>query len=71
MSKLHDKIVNSINSCQTYEHVKTCLNFVKCYPNDLLMQSKILLAVQTKAYEMRNKDLVFHRNEVRRIFKSC
>lgn len=66
-TKIHPKIIASIESCVTYDQVNTCLNFTKFYPRNLDLQLKIVGLVQKKAYSMRNADLAEHAEEMRKI----
>lgn len=50
------KIISIINSCETYDQVLTCFRFINFF-NDLLIQYKVLGAIQSKAYTMRRIDL--------------
>lgn len=49
------KIKSIINSCLTYCQVQTCFTFIDFVPFEY--RRKILLALQEKAYKMRNDDL--------------
>lgn len=69
MNKL-EKIVSIIESCETYDQVKSCFSFIKnpafC-GDDLLMKYKVLSTIQVKAYSLRTCDLKEHRNLMKQI----
>jgi hypothetical protein len=69
MNKL-EKIVSIIESCETYDQVKSCFSFIK-YPafceEDLSMKYKVLSTIQAKAYSLRNADIKEHRDLMKQI----
>ena len=71
MTKL-EKIVSIIESCETYDQVKSCFSFIKnpafC-GDDLSMKYKVLSTIQAKAYSLRNADLEEHADLLKQIHK--
>jgi hypothetical protein len=71
MTKL-EKIVSIIESCETYDQVKSCFSFIKnpafC-GDDLSMKYKVLSTIQAKAYSLRNTDLEEHIDLMKQIHK--
>jgi hypothetical protein len=69
MNKL-EKIVSIIESCETYDQVKSCFSFIKnpafC-GEDLSMKYKVLSTIQAKAYSLRNADIKEHRDFMKQI----
>jgi hypothetical protein len=64
------KVKSIIESCETYEQIQSCFSFVnsESFFPEIWERVKILGIIQTKAYAMRNADLKFHNQEVKRIF---
>ena len=64
------KVKSIIESCETYDQIQSCFSFVKneSFFPELWERTKILGIIQTKAYALRNADLQFHRQELKRIF---
>ena len=69
-TKLHPRIIASIDSCVTFEQVRTCLGFRNCYPDDIGIQLSILAHCQTRLYELRNQDLQEHITKLKAITNS-
>lgn len=69
MSSKFSKVKSIINSCVTYDQLQSCFSFVnnEAFFPQLWERCKILSILQTKAYELRNADLAFHRSEMKRI----
>ena len=69
MTKL-EKIVSIIESCETYDQVKSCFSFIK-YPvfcgEDFSMKYEVLSTIMTKAYSLRNADIKEHRDFMKQI----
>lgn len=65
---IHPKIIASIKSCETYEQIETCKNFMNCYPNNITASLLILGMMQERAYEMRNDDIKDHVEKLKQIF---
>jgi hypothetical protein len=62
------KVKSIIDSCVTYDQVKSCFSFVEgTFFSDIWERTKVLGYLQTKAYALRNADLAFHKSEMKRI----
>jgi hypothetical protein len=60
------KIKSIIDSCQTYQQLRTCLSFVDgtFFQNDNLTKNKILTMIKAKANEMVDKNLTISKNNL-------
>jgi hypothetical protein len=67
-----EKVKSIIESCETYDQIKTCFSFVnvETFFPDVLERFKVLRIIQSKAYALRNADLKFHNQEIKRIFSN-
>lgn len=64
---IHPKILASIESCVTYDQIKTCINFVKLVKIEYKIE--LIGIIRMKAYQLRNVDLAHHISELEQINK--